>query len=223
VQITEVSMWGVRSAVITMGRRQGRLRFRLFPMIHMGRPEFYREVTRLLGECDLIVAEGADAASSTGLAYRIALKMTRQRGSKGLVHQDIDYGALGVPTVFPENLVAVKRRRYRMLPISWLDVVLLTPVLIVKRMVGGRDYLLKSRLEVDDERYYRTTGLGKWLVHKRDAELLRVLLGIHRRRGDEPIVVAVVYGAGHMPAVVQALANRGYTARSAQWLNVIDV
>jgi hypothetical protein len=192
-------------------------------MIHMGRPEFYQEVARRLRECDLVVAEGADLASSVGLAMTIALKLSRQHGSEGLVHQDIDYAALGVPTVFPENLLKVKPRRSRWHPIHWPDLVLLTPWYLLKRMVGGRDYLLQSHFEIDDEMFYRTTGRAKWMIHKRDAELLRVLLEIHRRRGGEPIVVAVVYGAAHIPAVVQSLANRGYVPRGADWINVIDV
>jgi hypothetical protein len=37
-------------------------------------------------------------------------------------------------------------------------------------------------------------------------------------RAAEPIVVGVVYGAGHMPAVVRALAACGFKPRNAEWL-----
>jgi hypothetical protein len=188
----------------------------------MGRPDFYREVAERLRACDLIVAEGADAASSTGMAYVIALKATRQWGANGLVHQDIDYGALGVPVVWPENLVKAKRRRHRMLWIEWFGVVLLTPALIIASAVGGRDYLLRRNLEISDDHEVRLRFLSKWIIDERDAQLIAALTDVHERRCAEPIVVAVVYGAAHMPAVVRALTNLGYRARSAEWVTVFS-
>ncbi len=192
-------------------------------MVHMGLPGFYQAVTRRLRECDLIVAEGADSASSTGMAYVIALKVTRQWGARGLVHQDIDYGDLGVPMAWPENLPnATKRRRHRMPWFEWLAVAVLVPVLVVTSAVGGRDYLMRRNFEVNDDQQVRTRFFSKWIVDERDAELVAALSDIHERRSAEPIVVAVVYGAGHMPAVVQALAGLGYRPRSAEWLTVFS-
>ena len=49
---------------------------------------------------------------------------------------------------------------------------------------------------------------------------MRALDTIHQQRSQEPISVAVVYGAGHMPAVVRSLARYGYRASSAEWLTV---
>jgi hypothetical protein len=69
------------------------------PVIHIGRPDYYRSVAERLARCHLIVAETYDGPSSTGLAYALALRLTRQRRGGKLVHQDIDYAKLGVPTV----------------------------------------------------------------------------------------------------------------------------
>jgi len=205
-----------------MGRKDSPLRFVLYPMVHMGLPRFYGEVARRLRGCDLIVAEGADAASSTGMAYAIALKVTLQWGSKGLVHQDIDYAALGVPVIFPENLVKVKRRRFRMLWLEWLTVIFFTPVLIVTNAVGGRGHLMRQGLEVSDDQQARIRFMTKAMIDDRDAELIAALAEIHERRRLEPINVAVVYGAAHLPAVVRALSDLGYRARSAEWLDVLE-
>lgn len=39
---------------------------------------------------------------------------------------------------------------------------------------------------------------------------------------DERIDVAVVYRAGHVPAIVRGLLERhGYQARTAEWLTVV--
>jgi hypothetical protein len=58
------------------------------------------------------------------------------------------------------------------------------------------------------------------LVEDRDALLVEALDAIHQQRSQEPMSVAVVYGAGHMPAVVRSLARYGYRASSAEWLTV---
>ncbi|MFF5171460.1 hypothetical protein ACFY3U_02355 [Micromonospora sp. NPDC000089] len=63
MQITEVSVLGLRSAVITLARPDSPLRFVLFPMVHFGLPSFYRQVADRLAACDLIVAEGYDGAA----------------------------------------------------------------------------------------------------------------------------------------------------------------
>jgi hypothetical protein len=59
---------------------------------------------------------------------------------------------------------------------------------------------------------------------ERDDRLLTVLCRLHEESCDEDIEVAVVFGAGHMPAVVWSLMDRyGYRPRSADWLTVADL
>jgi hypothetical protein len=225
MQFTEVSVQGIRSAVTILRHPETPLRFILFPMLHIGGPEFYAAVARRLRSCDLIVAEGYDGPSSVGLAYAWATRLTRQRAAGPLVHQDIDYASLGVPTVWPEELTAPGRRN-RMRLTGWLDVALLAPALTVSMAVGGRGRLLSRTLEVSDDTEPRLPGsfLTRWLIHERDTQLVESLVGICAARGGEPIDVAVVYGAAHMPAVVRGLSERcGYRARrGGEWLTVID-
>jgi len=225
MQLTEVSVLGVRSAVVRLRRPRTRLRFVLFPMVHFGRPEFYAQVAERLAGCHLIVAEGADAASSTGLAYAIALRITGQSAGRALVHQDIDFRALGVPTLWPDGPVYRRVRWWRMPLPEWLGVAFLVPLLVVTMAVGGRNWLLRQRLEISDDTQVRffLRFLHNALIRERDAELLATLCEIHTARSAEPIDVAVVYGAAHLPAVVQGLNARfGYRATSGDWLTVID-
>ncbi|WP_327004911.1 hypothetical protein OHA72_59560 [Dactylosporangium sp. NBC_01737] len=226
MQITEVSFLGVRSAVVTLRHRTEPLRFVLFPMLHIGRADFYTAVADRLRRCHLIVAEGYDGPSSTGRAYSVALRLTRQRGLGPLVHQDIDYAALGVPVVWPEGVFRDTRRRDRMPLLVWLDLVYLVPYLTVTMAVGGTRWLLRRQFEISDDTEVRMSRefLTRWMVEERDRELVEALTEIHRTRAAEPIDVAVVYGAGHMPAVVHALAGTlGYRPRrGGEWLTVID-
>jgi len=226
VQITEVSVVGVRSAVLVLHRPQTPLRFVLFPMIHTGRQAFYDQVAERLRRCQLIVAEGYDGPSSVGLAYAMALRMTRQRAAARLVHQNIDFEALGVPVMWPENLLSSRSHRRRMPLLGWLDVVLLVPVLVVTMAVGGKGWLLRRNMEVSDDTDVRLflSFLQKPMITGPDADLLATLAEIHETHADGPIDVAVVYGAAHIPAVVRGLADRfGYRPqRGGEWLTVID-
>jgi hypothetical protein len=226
MQITEVSVLGVRSAVVALRHPERPLRFVLIPMVHIAQARFYRQVADRLRKCQLIVAEGYDGPSSVGLAYAVALRVTRQRSAARLVHQNLDYEALGVPVVWPEGLYPSESHWRRMPVLGWLDVVLLVPALVVMMAMGGRNWLLRRNLEVSDDTEPRLflSFLQKMFVHDRDRDLLAALAQIHETRADEPIDVAVVYGAAHMPAVVNGLRDRfGYrTQRGGDWLTAID-
>lgn len=223
MQIIEVSFMGVRSAVIDLRHPTYPLRFRLFPMIHMGLPSFYREVGRRLKDCDLIVSEGTDRPSSTGRAFLLALRVTRERTATALIAQDIDHAALGIPVRWPDNLSGDNARHHHLSVWDWLDVVLLTPVVTVAMAMGGRQLLLRRVLDLSDDTDVPHRLFGKARDEQREADLLATLEAVHQERHGAPGVVAVVYGAAHMPTVVHTLRDRfGYRARSADWLTVID-
>lgn len=222
MQITEYSVAGLRSAVIDLRARGNPLTFRLFPMVHLARPEFYREVAQRLRECDLIVSEGEDTPSSTGYAIVLAMRLTFQRAARNLLHQDIDHEALGVPTLWPDNYSRPSRRR-RFSPWSLADIVLMTPFYFVVMALGGRGWLLRNRFEVNDDTDVRLRMMTKSLVHDRDATLIETLSRVYEERRDRREVVAVVYGAAHLPAVINALNARfGYRAVGAEWVTVFD-
>ncbi|MFB9333347.1 hypothetical protein [Actinoplanes octamycinicus] len=198
----------------------------LVPTVHIGRPDYYRQIARRLVQCRLIVAETYDGPSSTGLAYVTAMRLTLQPQARDLVHQDIDYRSLGVPTVWPDGHPSPGRRDR--LPVSgWADLAFLVPYLTVTMAVGGRNWLLRRNFEVSDDSDLRLARIG-WLnrmfLDDRDKLLVAELERIHAEHRDEPGEVAVVYGAAHMPAVVQALAGRlGYRPlRGGDWLTAID-
>jgi len=74
VQIVEVTEESVRAVELRLCRPDGALQFLLYPMIHIGDPEFYADVSRRLALADVIVAEGVgDTMTTFGLtsAYRM--------------------------------------------------------------------------------------------------------------------------------------------------------
>ena len=115
MQIIEITGLGVRSAVITMRRKDTPLEFKLFPMMHVASPSFYAQVRRRLSECDQIVAEGVRGRSrqlsAITLAYRCAPRWRRN----GLEEQQTaSLLPAGIPVVHPDvsaHICPAKRTR----------------------------------------------------------------------------------------------------------------
>ncbi|WP_067536403.1 hypothetical protein [Nocardia crassostreae] len=218
MQITEVSVFGVRSAVIDLRSPDARLTFRLFPMVHIAKSAFYREVEHRLRVCDLVIAEGVDEPSPHGYAVTLAMRLTFQRSASTLMHQYIDHTATEVPTLWE----SVLPRSVPAWLVYWFEVLLLTPIYVVLMALGGRDWLLQSGFEISDDTDVSIGFLTKRYLHDRDAALLRMLSVVYDQRRDHPEIVAVVYGAAHMPAVVRGLRERfGYRPVRAEWMTPV--
>jgi hypothetical protein len=230
MQIVEVSIIGVRSAVITLKRPDTRMQFVLVPMIHLGTPEFYKAVTSRLHSCQLVVAEGIRGRSATGSVLTLSYRLLRRNRRLGLVMQDLNLDSLGIPVIRPDMTGAQFEKRWRqVVPVAHrLMVWCLVPPFAMAMLLAGSRRMLSRYLALDDlptreqERQREGSGdMDKILVDERDELLLDALVSIHNERSSEPISVGVVYGAGHIPGVAAALLARlGYRARSAEWLTV---
>ncbi|MGN9840636.1 hypothetical protein ACTMTI_21190 [Nonomuraea sp. H19] len=216
MQFIETSVIGTRSAILTFRRPGTPLTFLLVPMVHIAEHAFFEQALDRLRTCDLIVAEGEPAA-----AIRAHRKLYRLRLGR-LVHQVtvFDVESLGVPVLWPD-------RREDAGPPGWFDAVIdvLTAIPdwlgVVKRFPGhglevtdltGHDGWAGGRLR---------RGWWKLILTERDEDLLACITRIHEERGDEPITVAVPWGAAHMIAVSHHLfAELGYRVVGAEWLTV---
>ena len=222
MQYVESSVIGLRSAVFTLARPVTPLRFVVFPMVHVAEPEFYRQVAERAGECDLIVAEGAPTGCTPAQEW-----MSRIRWDH-LVDQmaGLDLEALGVPVQW-EYAEHDRPRSGREQAVAR---VVDSAAAVALRVLGryGSPLGLPSLEQSDehDERWERRDSrLGRIIedrvLHDRDSRLVHALGAIHRERCDEPVKVAVVYGAAHIPAVVDFLSERyRYRPGNARWLTV---
>ncbi|GIJ51942.1 hypothetical protein Val02_88280 [Virgisporangium aliadipatigenens] len=227
MQLAEVSIFGVRTSVTVLRHKHCSLRYVLMPVVHVGRPDYYERLAARLARCGLVVAEGDDSPSSTGFAFVTALRWSGQRRGGPLVHQDIDFAALGVPVVRPDAPNSANRRRDRLTWWDWADVVLLLPCLLVSMAVGGRNWLAARMLDISDldEPRMRSAALTRIFVTRRDRALVATLIRLHdEHEGSAPRDIGVIYGGAHFPAVVRALAGdlRYRPERDAQWLTAID-
>ena len=229
MKVIEVTGYAVRSAVITMRRQDSPLRFVFFPMMHVASPTFYRQVATRLAACDLIVAEGIRGKSRQVSTLTLAYRFAPRRARNGLELQN--YQRLlpaEVPVINPDVTAAEAVAKLRTLP-RWMYWGLLigAPIFGLIFALRGPRAFLDEDLVVEDlpsthrAEWLADNPMGEVLVGERDRRLLEALSTIHTERRDEPITVAIVYGAGHIPAATAGLHNRhGYRPRDAEWLTV---
>ncbi len=231
MQLIEVSVTGVRSAVVTLRCRETPLVFVLFPMLHLGTKAFYQEVADRLSRCDVVVAEGVGGRSVVIAALTLAYGLPGRRRRLGLVKQHMDLAGLGVPLIRPDLTAGEFSRGWRAVPaLQRTLVICLAPVVAIGFWLVGTRRMLARYANLDDlpdqiqsQLRERAVELEELLVDRRDRLLVLALDAIHDEHRTEPMTVGVVYGAGHMPAVVHHLAARdGYRPREAHWLTVFD-
>jgi hypothetical protein len=231
VQLTEVSVTGVRSAVITLRSPGAATRIVLFPMIHLGTPEYYQAVAARLARCRLIVAEGISGRSVTVRALTLAYRLPARSRRLALTVQDIGYASLGVPVIRPDITARQFRGLWRTVPaLHRIAIWCLVPAYALSFALLGTRRTLSRYLDTEDlpgpldsQARLAAPELTGILLDHRDALLADCLTAIHEQRHAEDIDVAVVYGAEHMPALARELLRRhGYRPRTSEWLTVFD-
>lgn len=224
MQYIESSVIGIRSAVITLKRRATPLRFVLIPMVHVAEPDFYREVAALAAQCALIVAEGVPSRYTP-----LQVMMARFRLDRLVDQIDaLDLENLGVPVQW--EWVVEDRQKTGLEQAKGKAVDAAAAVFL--RAVGryGSPFGVPSLEQADDhdDRWNPVASgrLGRvidGLTHGRDAELVKALGVIHAERQNEPVKIAVVFGAAHIPAAVDYLTEKfRYYVQNAEWLMVAN-
>jgi pheromone shutdown protein TraB len=210
-------------------RTEGPPRFLLFPMIHIGSPEYYSQVHKRLEECDILLYEGVRTARARVLAlsYRIVARRRRLglvaqnasllRGLRGrLVHADI------APGEFNNNWSQV----------PWhvrLAILLIAPLYGSYRYLTATKESIGKQLKREDlasaEEIMRdecAPALHAAIVASRDVVLVTAI-GSIIASANAPATIGIVYGAGHMPAVTAALMEKHhYRIDKSEWLTVFD-
>lgn len=233
MQIIEHSVIGTRSAVLRLRRRDTQLQFLVFPMLHVASPQFYAAVTEQLRQCDLLVVEGVTGRSVLGWAITLTYRVMPANKRSGLVVDNIPYRSLGVELINPDVTTAEFARGWRAMPLRYRMMLWCAiPFVAVAQFFGGTRRLLSPEVELNDlpsakDEMFSDGELGDHFERTfggdRDERLLAALSELIRTRSSERIDVAIVYGAGHVPAVVRGLADRhGYRPQAAQWLTVLN-
>jgi hypothetical protein len=227
VQLIEDTGFGVRSAILTLEKRDSSVRFVLVPMLHLGSPAFFKTVHDILSRCDTVVAEGVPGlrARIITLAYRVGGRFRRD----GLVDQGraLDLASLDADMVRPDLTArefGVGWRGVRL----WLriTVYLAAPLVGIWMAIAGPRRVLSHRLTVDDEISLEQFeamqgGLSEALLDGRDRHLCEELVRLAGTDGPTIRTVGVCWGAAHMRAVTETLHTKlGYRVVDAHWVIV---
>jgi hypothetical protein len=232
VQFVEATGLSVRSAVWVLQRRETPMRIHLFCMLHFGSQAYYDEITARLGRCHVIVAEGYGQGRRRFARLRLGFhRFVRRARASDLVYQYIDFESLGVPVLRPdtnppepEDSVSRVRRPGKSYLLFVLFLLALPFAVLGELLVGSRRFLARSfRLNIEDSMEWLTDNshFTAIVLNDRDKLLVATLARLHEERSGEPIDIAVVYGAAHMPGVVRGLnATYGYRPTAGEWLVV---
>lgn len=231
MQILDSSMFGLRG-VRAVFRKTGRaVEVTLFPMVHVGEAEFYEQVYRDALEHDVILYEGVGSPKRIHMskAYRW-MKPERL----GLIVQ---------PKLPQPNGHSVRIERadlnaaeflaeWRKIPL-WQRIIfqIAAPAYgLVQRFVATRERLAEQRSMTDkmsgDEilnMLPSTDAIRRCIVDARDERLLQHLERELDIAGEEVKRVAVIYGAGHMRAVIRRLTSLGFHCAEARWLTIFKL
>jgi hypothetical protein len=227
--IEQTGLFGVRSAVLTFERSGCATRFVVVPMLHIGLPEFYREVQERLDECDVVVAEGVAGVRTriVTLAYRLAGRVRRG----GLVQQSraLDLSRLSGTVVCPDLSAREFATGWARVA-RWLrwGLLVMAPLfglwmlMVGPRRVLGSDLTIEDQLSAQEEEY-SDEQLDALLVDTRDRVLIAELGNQIQGHADDPTpwMVGVCWGAAHVRAVAPALLKQGFQIRKAEWVSVL--
>jgi hypothetical protein len=233
LQYLENSALALRAAHYALARDGQTQQFLLFPMIHIGTPEYYSQVRIRLEACDAILFEGVRSwrvwvltLSYSLVARRKRLGLVTQREAlplKGLraclVHADLGSGE------FDEQWSKIPWRIRIMVAVC-------APLYGAYLFLTATRESIGKRLSSDDvslaaDEYDRDTFapvLNEAMASVRDRRLTERIDSLVWQPGlTKPGTVGVIYGAGHMRSVTDTLMGRHrFRVVRSEWITVFD-
>jgi len=211
---------------MTWNNPETRLKFTTYPMVHVGDPAFYGRVSADLARCQYILLEGVSwrLGDEKYPLYDLIAK------NLGLAPQE---EALKIPTSATRMNIDMKRSEFRRrlfrLPIHHV-----ASIVFLRRLLWLLTLLPPLRSEVVRHGLLRRsrrasrendTELRRLVVRSRDRRLVENLKRFfgHYGQTDETRYVAIVFGAGHMPAISRALRDLGFQVGTRRWVEVLRV
>ena len=195
-------------------------------MIHIADSSFYAAIRAQLSSCDVVIVEGVRTFQSRliTLSYRIPAK----RRSLGLVLQSealrqSEFAGVSIHGDMDPESFALSWSE-----IPWIQrmaVLLLAPLCgVAMYLFASREYFAR-RHTVDSLPDRLDPGLSQvreLIVDERDQRLIARLESCLVERRDDQRKVAILFGGGHMPAVVGALTSRhAYRVVHSEWITAI--
>jgi hypothetical protein len=232
VQFIESSMLGVRSARLSFASRASPVRITLFPMVHVGEPEFYEATFEDALSHDVVLLEGVRSPITTRVtrSYRW---LVGSKAMTGLVVQPRFPVEGGTARVVYADLSGEEfEKEWRAAP-AWQRafIYVFAPVIGLQRRYSTKAQLAKN-MSCEDQPSMRellamtpeTGALTQAILHSRDQRLLEKLEAELNGSLEPPRTVAIVYGAAHMRAVVREITeNRNFNVVASEWRTILNL
>jgi hypothetical protein len=232
MQFIEASMLGVRSARLSFASATRPIRITLFPMVHVGEAEFYKETYADARSHDVIFIEGVHSPIATRItrSYRW---LVGARGMDGLIVQPrFPATEAGARIVHADLSQDEFEAEWRSVPL-WLRlaVYLLAPAVGLRRRWRYSRAKLAKEMACEDQPSFaellalspETGALTRPILLARDERLIERLRVELDERPSRPLNLAIVYGAMHMRAVVRELTDhRDFVPWGAEWRTVLS-
>jgi hypothetical protein len=229
MQIVERSMLGVRAARQVMQSPDKEVTVTLFPMIHIGQHSFYDQVHADAQQHDVVLVEGVRSPVTRFItsSYRwidkeklelvVQPKIATADGKARIVHADLSTDEF--------------HREWTKVPL-WLRlaVLIFAPIMgIHRRLFATRESLAKAMekedlLSADEILNFdpRFAALRRTILDVRDHRVIEKLGEELDRPNNRPLKIAIIYGAGHMRAVLAELKRRNFRTAGATWQMVMS-
>jgi len=195
-------------------------------MIHIADSSFYAAIRAQLSSCDVVIVEGVRTFQSRliTLSYRIPAR----RSSLGLVLQSDALRQSDLPGVTIHGDMDPESFALSWSQIPWIQrmaVLLVAPLYgVAMYLFASREYFTR-RHSVDslpDHRDQRLSQVRELIVDERDQRLVEKIESCLAERRDDQRKVAILFGGGHMPAVVGLLTSRhAYRVVHSEWITAI--
>lgn len=202
MQLVEFSEVGVRSALVTLTNPHARLRWLLFPMVHLAPAAYYARVEERMRDCHFVIAQGLDAGivDAFAAAYRPG-PMTAAEAERGWEGVPLALRA-GAPLLAP---------LYGLVTRCFADLGQAAPPEV-------DDLPPRGGLEAETA-FAAFAGL----LGRREETLLAQLDACQRDHAGEDWTVGLACAAKRMPPAINHLTDRlGYRPAEAAWITVFD-
>ena len=232
MQFIEKNSFNVRSAVYRLKKDGSALEFLIFPMIHVGSSEFYKEISTRLASCDLILAEGVKSrrANVLTLSYRIVSHIRRM---ELVTQQDgIRMESFGAKILNADMDSTAFDERWSSLPISLrVQLFFMVPLFVAYLFLFGTRETLAENLALDDlpssdEILLNDEDLEPFdslLIDERDRILIEHVTRLEEQQ-KEVKQIGILYGARHMRSTMRFLMEKlNYRIVKAEWVKVFDL
>lgn len=227
VQFLESSVIGLRSAVYELVHPERADTVILLPMVHIGTPDYYAEVSSWLSGCSHVVFEGVRTPKSWLLSRSYSL--VARRRSLGLVTQRmaLDLKSIDAELVHGDVDASEFDEGWRHVP--WMyraGLLMLAPLYGLYQYLFATRGSLAEKQSVDDlpprEQVEEADSPSRRpFISDRDNRVITVLEDLLSEAADDRRI-AVVWGAGHMPAIAGYLMHQeGFRVERADWVGVL--